>query len=980
MTLHPPHTWLTVAALLMLSGCTSDGEGRAAVPVGSAGQNGAAVDPTDEDSIPEGAASSAGAGSSEAGSEDGGSGETSPLHTGGTVDPVAPIDGSGGSTGGTGGAAIGTGGQTIGSAGSTPQAGATAIGGELDAWYANATVSKRRLLPVPSAYSALGAAPIRTQLQLYDPGSLIRCDVNDDPAYAAVVDALGGVTWGYAVSVLEDESKPRFQAGFQDYLPMMGDTSSPAGGAVEIEEADIVGLSPTSALYLSPEHGLLMVDLSGSAPVFDCATKLPGQVSKFFFYQGQLVVMTEQLSGAARHSYLLHFDISAGALNFVESIDLGAVRVLDTRRFNERLVVYTDLTLEDEAAVAGASQAPVYYEPRGLHRTLRVFTLGNTLSEEMTDTLLDTSPNANYLTDGGIAPNTQPGTLVSDSSNFGGSMWASDHYFVVTEQLRHTYLASWETRTYSVCIESHTVDVPYQDCRTLYEEQPNPDYTPPDNSGGDRACNGTTLSDCLRAVSRASNPTIQVPVGRQCEERMRTNWICDARESRSYTYPNLESDYATRLYIYEYTDSGFVRLDTNVSEITDAGLDTISPDSVVSTLTTSTETYDLAIPGRLQTLYFQNGMLYAIADGTLQVYAMGGPSLVRTSSLNVVDSNLQTSLFTSDKLYLSDFGYSGNRDQSILRVVDLSNPAFPRQASADRTLPGGHSTILPVDQGILTVGTVANFAPGIQQVIKLGMFTDPFASELSYLILGTDLDRTYLGDSKSLTFDSTAQRLFLPYFGSRPDSNDAVARVGVSHLEGESIVSEGAIPTPELSQRVRPRPEAADQFLSFASSSIEWLRPADPEWAATPVLEYFKPIALYRVNDEDDYIEVLRLGQNCKLHFGAADSINLTRAESTSEAFSCGSGTPWAYDNNIVFAATSGVSFTPEGDVAELTADEITQLYDLRIERPYCLFSTALMMDVSIDFDSPPPVEDMICYSPDEYQTARQEALDSAAN
>jgi hypothetical protein len=855
------------------------------------------------------------------------------------------------------------------------QAGAGSVQpeGDLDAWYADATVSHRKWIPVPGPSAILAAAPIVRQLKDYDPGSLLRCEVQDDPAYREVVDEIGGVIWGYSVGFLVDESQPQFQAGFLDYqrTAVPGATSNEAdGAAVEIEEADIIGLSSTSALYYSTEHGLLLVDLSGTQPEFDCATKLPGRVNKFFYYQGHLVAMTEQITGSARHSYLLHFDVNDGALRFIEAIDLGAVRILDTRRFNERLVVYTDLTLEDQQPQDTQTAIPQYYEPRGLHRSLRVFTFGDTLTEEMNDTLLDTSPDSSYLTDGAIAEGTAPGTLVYESSNFGQLMWASDHYFVVTEQLRKTHLASWQTRTYSVCVASHTVEVPYEYCRTLYEERPNPDYTPPDNSGGDRACNGQTLSDCLRAVSRAANPTIQVPVGRECNQSVRTHWICDARESRSYTYPNLDTETATRLYIYEYTPDGFVRLDTEVSEITNQGLDEQSPGEVIPTLTTSADTYDLAVPGTLQTLYFQNEMLYAIADGILQVYAMGGPSLVRTSSLDVVDQGLQTSLFTSDKLYLSDFGYSGGHDQSVLRVIDLSNPAFPRQASQDRTLPGGHRTILPVQQGILTIGSVANFEPGIQQVLKLGLFTDPFASELSYLILGTDLSYSYLGEDKSHAFDASSQRLFLPYYGTERDTARYVARVGVSHLEDLEIVSEGAVPMPELPQRVRLRPGATDQALSFASSSVEWLRPAGAQWAATPVLEYFKPIALYRLTDDDDYVEVLRLGQSCMLHFSAADTINVTRDESVSDVFECGTGYPWAYANNIIFSPAVAVSFTPEGETTLLDEEAIAELYELRPRRPYCLFSDELMTNVGIDYNNPPPLDNVVCYTPEEYQDA----------
>ena len=77
-----------------------------------------------------------------------------------------------------------------------------------------------------------------------------------------------------------------------------------------------------------------------------------------------------------------------------QAIDLGAVRILDTRRFNERLVIYTDLTLEDQQSIPSDGDEVIYYEPRGTHRSLRIFTFGDTLTEEMTDTLIDTTPSA----------------------------------------------------------------------------------------------------------------------------------------------------------------------------------------------------------------------------------------------------------------------------------------------------------------------------------------------------------------------------------------------------------------------------------------------------------------------------------------------------------------------------------------------------------------------------------------------------------
>ena len=335
-----------------------------------------------------------------------------------------------------------------------------------------------------------------------------------------------------------------------------------------------------------------------------------------------------------------------------------------------------------------------------------MFTLGEILVEELHDTLIDTTVAEGQLINTGVAPNTQVGAVVNESRQFGSNMWASDHYFAVTESITATRFAGWRTETYAVCTESHVDEMPYTHCTTLYETRPNPDYRPPDNSAGDHACKGITLSDCLREVAGVASETIEVPVGRECVERVRQTWVCDRSEQRMTEYPTFSHDQRTQIYIYEYDPSGFVRLDTSVHEITNQGLDTLRLEDSVPVLTTSAETFDLAVPGAVQTLHFRNGILYVISEGVLQVYTLSGSSLVRTATLQVVNDSLQSSLFSDDQLFLSDFGYRGGMDESTLRVVDLSNPAFPRIDGSTHSLPGGHSSIIASRYGIFTIGAV----------------------------------------------------------------------------------------------------------------------------------------------------------------------------------------------------------------------------------------------------------------------------------
>ena len=848
------------------------------------------------------------------------------------------------------------------------------------------TVSQRVGLPLPSQNQRLDAATLAQQLAGYDPGSLLRCELGGQDAYAAVIDTLGGVRWGYSVSVLEDLSKPQFQSGFPRPLPTSAPATAGNGSAappVEIVLPDIVAVTDSAALFNSAAHGLMLVDLTSGQPQFKCATQLPGNVGQFFYRDGHLVAMTQ--APGTGHSALLHFRVDGAALRFVEAVDLGLVNILDSRRFNDDLVFYTDLRFASASPVPptptgpapinlGATAPTIAAAPPLQHRALRVFHLGDTLVEKMHDTLIDTTPPLEQLTTQ-VTRDTPVDTQVSEAHRFGQGMWASDHYFVVTEELSKTFVSGWRSYTYPVCTASHTVETPYTDCQTQYETRPNPDYTPPDNSGGDRGCQGTTLSDCLHEVARVSNPTIQVPVGTHCEEQKRIDWICDAHEQVTAEYPEFRNEQSTRLYIYEYGDAGFVRVDSSVREITNQGLEATSPDAQIPTLTTSTDAFDLAVPGSVQTLYFQNGFLYVISQGVLQVYALGGNSIVRTSTLSVLNQSLQASLFSGDRLYLSDFGWiSGSGDHSTLRVVNLANPAFPSVEGASYSLPGGHRSILASDYGIFTIGSVAQFEGKSVNAIKLGLFSDPFVDERAYLILATDLSGDWLGDEKSQFFNAQQQRTLLPYSGN-DDQQHNTTRIGISHLEPDQIVSEGAVVVPEAAQRVRPLPGPAESYLSFATSSIEWLTPKEQEWQSAPVLEYFLPNAVYRLDEHDDYVEVQRLGNRCKLYFANASNINQRGDGAYSEQFACFGWLPQAYEHQLLFADT-GIEFDPDThSLRSLSADEVAATRARIAERPTCMLSLDLTSDPSVNYDTLPNAKSVLCLSPTEYQVRYAEKL-----
>jgi hypothetical protein len=913
-----------------------------------------------------------------AGCADGDSGKDPRTHgatPGGTGSGATGAQGGGSARGGSGNGGGGQGGSGQGGSGASAQGGAAGDAGAT----AGAPSVAGLGFPVPYLGQVMSAQSLATQLAAYDPGSLLRCEVAEDAEYQGAIDQLGGVTWGYGVGVLEDQSKPRFLAGVEkQLLQVPGATSAgPNDSSVEIALADVVAVTESAGLFYSTTHGLMIVGLEGDAPEFRCAAPLPGRVDEFYFHDGHLVVMTKSQDN--RQSYLLHFAVDGTALRFVELVALGPVDVLDSRRFNDKLVFYTTLALDPAPPATGAGStgtgssgagaaapapAPTSRAP-AQHRALHVFQLGDTLEEELYDTLIDTTQSQDQLF-GQVTDATPLGSQIYEARSFGTSMWASDHYFVVTEQISKTFLDAWQTQTYPVCTASHTTSTPYTYCWTEYETRPNPDYVEPDNSGGDRACHGTTLSDCLVQVARVSNKTIQVPVGRKCEERERTDWFCDSYETRSTTYPLFRNEDSTQLYIYEYTDDGFVQIDSKVHEVTNTGLDTTAPDDTVDVITTSVDEFDLAVPGSVQTLYFQNGYLYVISKGVLQVYAMGGPSIVRTATLPVVNETLQSSLFSDDRLYLSDFGWSGG-DHSTLRVINLQNPAFPSQDGATHQLPGGHRSIIAADAGIFTIGTVVQFMGQNVNALKLGLFTDPYAEETAYSILGTDLIYASLLDEKTQLFSGASQRLLLPYSG-QDEANLPVQRVGVSHVVPGSIDSEGAVVLPEPAVRIRPLP-GDEAYLTFARNSIEWLTPdGNGEWQAAPVLEYFEPFALYPRTPEA--VELQHLGTRCRLYFSDPAAINERADDAYSEEFTC-MGYAQAYDHRFVFSATSGVEFDDDHGVRELSDDEVTDTLAKIAARPYCLLSLEIVETTWLDPAELPPLDRFTCLSPTEYNDLR---------
>jgi hypothetical protein len=125
---------------------------------------------------------------------------------------------------------------------------------------------------------------------------------------------------------------------------------------------------------------------------------------------------------------------------------------------------------------------------------------------------------------------------------------------------------------------------------------------------------------------------------------------------------------------------------------------------------------------------------------------------------------------------------------------------------------------------------------------------------------------------------------------------------------------------------------------------------------------------------EDDYVEILSLGNRCLLHFSRVDALNDRQDVSITSAFLCPSPRPLAYGQNLLWSESFGISFESDGTWSTLQAQDVASLWQAAHERDVCLFSDELLEgSVSIDATQPPDLSALFCLSNEEYSEALKE-------
>jgi hypothetical protein len=780
------------------------------------------------------------------------------------------------------------------------------------------TLSYRSQVRVPADGAVLKEQVFVDQVSRLDPIAAKRCPVSNATAFQTAADALGGITWTHPVAILKDQSLPPLYEGKLP-PPRLAIPAANAAGATDspaptISRPDLVGYQDSTAIFLSQRHGLLAVKTDGAAPVLSCALKLPGQ-AKYFFYRGsELVLLFDGLS-SVHEAALLRFRVSATGFDFVDAVMLDQQNIQDARLFDSTLVVYTSLltplastasptpaNAPAPAASGPATSSPViapggYYSP----------STGVAVTAVKWDTALTVAWHEEFLNDPAksdpfagqdpvvAATKLAVGDVISTTKTFKPFISASDRYVVVSRDVNRTVFTGTRTETYSYCAKSH--DGPahsVRSCSPKYEQRPNPDYRPPQTTGGDYSCNGKTLLDCIQEAAPTVSKYIYVRVGETCSTYTYHDYVCDQSATNVVSYPTYESHPSTQFVVYRYDASDFVKLDEQLYEMADPGAGAVDVNVNIGSLTFSGKPLEVA--GSIDQkgdLQFQHGHFYVLTTQGEQLHTLllvgnsiaklGTQATPRQRSSGSAYSGSHSTLFSDSRMMISRAYYDYTNPMNIpnwsdVIMLDLTAPSFPR-AMNQFVMPGSSDQLILASDGVLGPGTVAFTSGGVSRNLqKLTLFNRDDASEIGNLLLGTEFNADFVSswlgvaDDQRLRLDPDNQRLFLPYSGYHhaPETsfNPATHRLNITAIANQLLTSEVTFDVAEDIVRTVSTSSAPDvgSALAFGDSSVYAINQTPGSWSLNVLEEFATPMAVYRINDQGDvHARIDRIGARCQI-------------------------------------------------------------------------------------------------------------------
>jgi hypothetical protein len=877
------------------------------------------------------------------------------------------------------------------------------------------TVSYRTQVRVPSDGLVMKEQAFADQVAKLDPIEAKRCPVSNSAAFQTAADALGGITWTHPVEILKDLSLPPLYKGkvppptFTPGLAAGGTANAAAGATPTITRPDLVGYQDNTAIYLSQRHGLMAVKTDGPQPVLSCALKLPGQ-PKYFFYQGnELVLLVNGLSSVSEAA-LLRFRVSATGFDFVDALMLDQQSIQDARTFDSTIVIYTNLltpimttgqtnTPATGAGVGsggGASVGSGVAVPAG-----GGYAYASTTGVAVTAVQWGTAPlsiawHEEFLND----PPTQPfagqdpvmaaaalkvGDVVSTYKSWKPFVSASDRYVVLSRDVNRTLFAGTVSQTYSYCSASHQGAAhSVRTCSPQYEQRPNPDYMPPKNTSGDYDCNGKTLLDCIQAAAPTVSQYIWVRVGQTCSTYTYYDWVCDKTTTQTVSYPTYSNQQTTEFVVYRYDSGDFVKLDQQLYEM---GAPGVGATGVATTLNFTGR--PLEVPGSIESkndLQFQNGQFYVLTNQGEQLHTLLliGNSIAELGTQPAPLKNgggwsysgSHTTLFSDTRMMVSRAYYDPASPMNISQwsdviMFDLTTPQFPTAVN-QFVMPGSSDQLILAADGVVGPGTVQFTSGGVYRNLqKLTLFNRNDASEIGNLLLGTEYNADFVSstfggtDDQRIRLDDGNERLFLPYSGtlnSPPMTfNPTAHRLNITAISPGHLASEQTFDVVEdvvrtVSTNSAPNTGSA---LAFGDSSVYSLTQTPGSWSLNVVEEYATPIAVYRLRDAGDlHARIDRVGARCQIStfdgsLNAFKPDHLTVGPPTA----CPEyGMPEAIGSDVVFSDSStGWQISADGtSITALDAAGVKEALTHVVTQTYCA------LDPTVSDGTPVPYLDAI--------------------
>lgn len=828
------------------------------------------------------------------------------------------------------------------------------------------SVSYRNKVRVPDQDAALAAEDFASQIQKADPIQGARCLAEESPAFRDVSGFLGGFAWSHPVSILKNSALPMLyngprpsRSGGDEEMMYASAGASDASAAPVIERPDLVGVQNGIAMFLSKQHGLLAVDAREGAPKLSCSMKLPGEPVNFLFKGSELVIVVNARAG--NRSALLRYSFDGAKFRFLDSVRFDDQRILDARLFDQTIVAYTSWSKPQPppkepasndnggaikaASMAGAMAAePARVEEPKLGTKVLVVKWDDALGVDWEDALLDDLEKQDPLE--GVAPGAkyEPGQLISERKTFKQFVTASDRYLVVPRDVATTRFVRYETYYYTVCTDYNPHAYEVDSCHVDYEQKPNPDYRPPSPTTGDYSCNGKALADCIKEAAPVVSQYIYVPKGQTCSKV----WVgrCEKHEQRSETYPRFETVNETQMSIYRFEAGSFVRLDNAMATME-------QKDNAIAF-----KTGPLSVKGQISNknqIQFQNGHLYVFADNALQTLGVAGNSISFLNKLAIGSNtdNNPSVVFSSDRAMISSGGYwQGSGVGSSVTMLDLSTPSLPKPLNSFQ-MPGQSTQLLLADGGILGPGQVqfGGYPQMSRNLQKLTLFSREAGGELDNLLLGTEYDAfqsSWLAQTDDQRIKLVGSRLFTPYSGRRhADQWEPTAhRLNIARIENGRLISERSFQVSD--EIIRTAPLDANRSLVFANSAAYLVDRNSGDWVLSTLRELFVPFATYRINDDDLYARIDRVGSKCRIttHRGHAAIFS---PEHLAEAFiPCHEQAyPLGVNKGILFDGTmSGVLISDDGKVIEVATRE-------QVEETVKALSLASRAYCYLDSDAP---------------------------